>query len=449
MALPSNTHRRGAARTTLGLVLVLALLAVLAACKPTKPVPPPTHEMSQDKCVFSSFCDNFAMASPGGRGGDLDETKWSFARTTQATNPSANLVNNYPAVNAEFCMTHQVRIAPKDSFICGEQFGESNHWMEAMNDQDSYVAQSGRIVQPFDFAGRTGTLDFSVDAKTAGSHSAWPDVWLTADPQQVPHEDFPGTHMFPREGIQILLNADWCGAAGTGNAVRQINEYHNYKLVTHDFLYSPCFTTQGDMANHFQVRVSQSRVEVWASDKDGSHFSLRAATSVSLPFSRGYWHLQHSQYAADKFNDMNPTTYHWHAVSFDGPILPADRSYQVPDALKPGPNGSVNLGYQTPTATFSLPGVNPAGAAKAYLTYNVYWYGSPKTLTATINGVNRTASDPNLDWQQYGSYQWRYIVQPIALTDLRPGTNTVQIKNTGCQDQCPTVANIDLELVMR
>ena len=71
---------------------------------------------------------------------------------------------------------------------------------------------------------------------------------------------------------------------------------------------------------------------------------------------------------------MQTTTYHWHAVSFDGPVLPFDRSYQVPDALTPGPNGSVNLGYQTNSPTFTLNNVSLTGASKAYLTYNVYWY---------------------------------------------------------------------------
>ena len=43
-------------------------------------------------------------------------------------------------------------------------------------------------------------------------------------------------------------------------------------------------------------------------------------------------------------------TYHWHAVSFDGPALPVDRSYQVPDSLIAQCHGNnnvcgVNLGY--------------------------------------------------------------------------------------------------------
>jgi hypothetical protein len=400
-----------------------------------------------DRCTFTSFCDAFQTINAGGRAGDLDESKWSAARTTQATNPRAGLVNNYAPFTPEFCTDHNApnRVPDNDSFICGAQFGESNHWMEGMNDQDSYVNNSFRVLQPFDFAGRTSTFDFSVDARTQGSHSAWVSMWLTPDPQQAPHEDFPGTHLFPRQGVQFLFNADWCGS-GEHNGLRQVNVYDGYQVSDgHDYLYSPCFTTQDDMANHFQLRVSQSRIEVWVSDKDGTHFSLRGAANVNLPFTRGYWSLQHSQYAADKFNSMNPTTYHWHAVSFDGPVLPVDRSYQVPDALTPGPNGSVNLGYQTNTPTFTLSNVNPTGA-RAYLTFNVYWYSSPTALNVTVNGNTTRVRDPTPDIASH-LYQWHFLVVPVPLNALHPGANTIQIANTGCADNCPTVANIDLEVV--
>jgi hypothetical protein len=414
-----------------------------------------------DSCAFTTFCDAFQTLNPGGRSGDLDETKWSFSRVQQNTNPTQGLVNNYAPVNADFCITKQVRLADNDSFICGAQFGESNHWMEAMNDNEQYASQGARILQPFDFANRTGTIDFSVDAKSEGTHSSWPDIFIAADPVQQPHEDFPGTHIYPREGVQISLNADWCPGQYTGNkatqtftsnAVRDINVYDNYQESQSNDHSSSCFSTAPDMANHFQIRISQTRVEVWASNDDGSNFSLRLARNVNLGFTRGYVSFEHAQYNADKFNDMNPTTYHWHAISFDGPVLPLDRDYQVPDALVPRPDGTVNLGYQTPTQTFSLPGGNPSGASKAYVTANVYWYSSPLALTVTVNGHAYTAPapDPNTNQDPFGvshRYQWSYILLPVNLADLAAGTNTVQIANTGCSDQCPTVANVDLEVV--
>ena len=119
--------------------------------------------------------------------------------------------------------------------------------------------------------------------------------------------------------------------------------------------------------------------------------------NVALSFSRGYLSFQHAQYNAAKFNSTNTMTYHWHAIGFDGPVLPTDRGYEVPDALQKRSDGTYNLGYQTPTASFSLPNVNLANVKTAYLTYDVYWFGSNRTMTATINGANRNAPDPNAD----------------------------------------------------
>ncbi|HEX2381547.1 MAG TPA: hypothetical protein VHI95_02845 [Acidimicrobiales bacterium] len=405
-----------------------------------------------DVCQLAqlAFCDTFQTIVGGGRAGDLDPAKWSFTRATQANNPGAGIVNNYLPFNAEFCRERQVRLAPSDSFICGEHFGESNHWMEGMTDGGSYMMNSLRARQPFDFAGRTGNVVWDVDAKTEGSHSFWPEVWLTDEPVQGPHEDHPGTHMYPRNGIGLVFDADWCGgAAQTMNALRTIEVFSNYQVSQYYDVRSPCFTTQDDMANHFQLKISSTNISVWASDAGGTGFREIANVSTQpLPLTRGYLSFQHAQYAAGKFNSTDTMTYHWHALGFDGPVLATDRGYEVLDALQKQSDGSINLGYQTHTPTFTLPNVNLTGVAKAYLTYDVYWFSSPKTLVANINGVDRAVSDPNPDWQKFGSYQWRYIVQPIALSDLRAGSNTVTLKNTGCQDQCPTVANIDLELVL-
>ncbi len=404
-----------------------------------------------DRCTFTTFCDAFQTPNPGGRGGDLNETNWSFSRVQQLTNPTQNLVNNYATVQAQFCKTTQTRLADNDSFICGAQFGESNHWMEAMNDNGEYASQGARVLQPFDFANRTGTIDFSVDAKSEGTHSSWPDIWITADPVQQPHEDFPGTHIFPREGVQVSLNADWCPGQYPNNlinfnAVRDINTYSNYQIAQSNDHSSSCFTTAPDMANHFQIRISKTRVEVWASNDDGSNFSLRLARNVNLNFTRGYVSFEHAQYNAEKFNNLNPTTYHWHAISFDGPVLPVDRDYQVPDALVPATGGTVNLGYQTNTGTFTLNGVNPTGETKAYVTLNVYWYSSPLALTVNLNGhaYNAPVNDPNTGSHRY---QWSYVLLPVNLADVHSGANTLSVANTGCGDQCPTVANIDLEMV--
>jgi len=418
--------------------------------------------MGPDQCNLPqlAFCDTFQTIVGGGREGDLDPTKWSFTRVSEQNNPSQGLVDNYAPSLAQFCKTTKLVQPDGDSFICGAQFNESNHWMESMDDNGQYVMNSNRIRQPFDFANRTGNIVFDVDAKTEGNHSFWPEVWITDQPVQGPHTDHPATHVYPRNGIGFVFNADWCGspsasgvgmAAPTGNALREIDVFANYVETVIPFIgTSPCFTTQADMANHFQLKISQSHVEVWASDAGGMNFrQVNSVDLPALPFSRGYLSFEHAQYNSAKFNSTNTMTYHWHAIGFDGPVLPLDRSYEVPDALAPVPDGTVNLGYEVPTKAFQLAGVDLSNVAQAYLTYSTYYFSAPKTITATINGTSRSFADPNPDAASAGGYQWRYSVQPVALADLHQGTNTVTFSTPSCGGgMCPTLANIDLELVL-
>jgi hypothetical protein len=407
--------------------------------------------MGPDQCALSqiAFCDTFQTIVGGGREGDLDPAKWSFTRVSQQENPYQGQVDNYAPSRAEFCKDMKTVQPDSDSYICGEQFGESNHWMESMDDNGQYVMNSARIRQPFDFANRTGNIVFDVDAKTEGPHSFWNEVWVTDQPIQGPHTDHPGTHSFPRNGFGLVFNADWCGGAlQSGNGLREVDTFTNYEETIHD-VRSPCVKVQSDNANHFQIQISQSNITVLASDAGGVNLRQISSTPVSLNFTRGYVHFQHAQYNAAKFNSTDTMTYHWHAIGFDGPILPADRGYEVPDALVQRSDGTVNLGYQVPTKTFSLPGVDTSNVAQAYVTYSYWANGSPPQFTANINGFKNTYADPTMGIGPNGDnlYTWRYMAQPIPLSQLVPGTNTVSLSDT-CGMQCASVANVDLELVL-
>jgi len=487
----SKISRRRFTRPTFGLFLALALLGALTACKPTKPPvvtqtpPPPTDSTlppttattmpmpvgdgMHDVCAFMTFCDDFSQASPGGRGGDLDETKWSFSRLSQENVPSQGTINKFVPVNAEHCMASARLLADNDSFVCGAEFGESNHWMEALNDNGSYVADSARILQPFDFGGRTGTLDYSVDAKSTGGHGTWTETWLTDLPVQIPHREAAGTFAFPRNGIGIIFDAtDGCPGGVDGqvaNSIREIDVFTNYQQTTYSQP-TNCFLTAHDHPNHIQIKVSSTHIEVWVADdtdnmSQGSKPLVRRASASfpTLPFTRGYWNLQHSQYNAVKCNMAancpNNFTYHWHAVSFDGPAVTPDRDYQVPDALTPTCSGNggvcgVNLGYTTSAnPSWTLNGVDKTGAVGALLTYNA-WYTccNPHSLQVVVNGHTYSASDPQPN--QSSGDAWRYNVLAIPLADLNQGSNSVAIRTppgVTCSGSCPSIANIDLELI--
>ena len=168
---------------------------------------------------------------------------------TSEQQPGAGLINNYYPFNAEFCMTHQVMIPDNDSFICGQQFGESNHWMEGMDDGGQYVMNSNRIRQPFDFAGRTGNVVWDVDAKTEGSHSFWTEVWITDEPVQGRAPRPSGhPHLPPqRHDAAVRRRLVRRRPIRRANALREVVSFTNYQQTTYT-VRSPCFATQDDHA---------------------------------------------------------------------------------------------------------------------------------------------------------------------------------------------------------
>src|SRR6185436_10109089 len=112
------------------------------------------------------------------------------------------------------------------------------------------------------------------------------------------------------------------------------------------------------------IRLSQSQIEVWGSDfsndKGASfpNFRLLQSVPLALSFNRGYVHFQVGiraplKYAASMGLDTPYAQYYWKNLGFDGPVVPADRVYQVDDALTAGPNGGKNLGYKILDGTVS------------------------------------------------------------------------------------------------
>ena len=200
----------------------------------------------------------------------------------------------------------------------------------------------------------------------------------------------PGTHTYPKEGLGFIFDEPEHCPGGIGpmksNWFREVNVFHNY-VPTVKTVNSPCFTTADDTPNRLDQGGAESHRGVGnRRRRQQVHATCQRRRDVGTS-PRGYWNLQHSQYNGSKACSgcPNQNTYHWHAVSFDGPVVPVDRSYQVPDALIPTCKGNNNacgmsLGYSpgcwggvVACSDFTLPNVNLPGATKAYLTYNV-WY---------------------------------------------------------------------------
>jgi hypothetical protein len=228
-------------------------------------------------------------------------------------------------------------LPPGDTRICnGNSAIQSNHLLTATAAQN-YGSNTYRIRQPFDFANRTGSIVFDADG-TATSLLGWIAIAVTEDP--IPSPSFsaiPGSGNFeggviPKNGISVELQ----GTCNTGQArVTMIHEYRNYVDYIHNFNegQSTCFPTSHHHLNRFELRLSQSRVELWATpySDNGVTFgnpTLVASANLGLTFSRGYVHLVTRNHASLKYWTSNDPAdareawvVRWDNVGFDGPVI--------------------------------------------------------------------------------------------------------------------------------
>jgi hypothetical protein len=411
-----------------------------------------------------AFCDTFDAPYTGAsRTGQLDPSRWSVSRLTSSVQPGLkyNQFIPSPAMHCKDPITGVV--PPNDYFMCGIEVGESEHVMEAFNDGGEYTWNDAHIRQPFNFANRTGTVAFEVDAKTGGPHSWWVELWITDQPLSAPHSEHPGSLAAPQNGIGLAFDTT-CGApapAGDAGAsmgsLGSIYLYHNYVVTALNTSQVPsangttlqgvgCYDAMPDMRNHFRVLMNQNHLEVWATDAMGTvSKKIAILDGMNLPFTTGYVHLEHVQYNANKFDGFTSyQTYHWDNVGFDGPTMPIAAQYSIPDALTAGDQpGAVNLGYLvTPgglqNGPLNLQNVHLAGATGATLTFNT-WFATGQSINYRLNGQT---------WHTWtgstaaGGSSWKAASVAVNVTELINGTNTVDFSSP--VGDTNVIANVDL-----
>src|SRR4051812_15471460 len=387
----------------------------------------------------AAFCDTFTdpyggdgygPKQPTGRTASLNPARWSVAHQG-GTNFGQGQFFLWPGTKYAFCRDPKAGLLPPhDYFSCGPQYGESMHFMEAFDDTGGYVWNDAMGVQPLDFAGRSTSVSFDVDAKTTGGHTWWVEAWITDQPLPGPHWGFVKTLSLPRNGISIKFNGA-CKAGGQpGTSVGGVEFVADYRPEPLSVKAAKCFRTMDDMRNRITVKLSANHLEVWATDHEQKNDQLVAVLdNLRLPFTRGYLHLEHAQYNAAKDGNTPYQTYHWDNVAFDGPQVPPTRSYQVPDALKRGNGESVNLGYQLPAKgkAFTVDGVDLAGARRAYFSFSHYcedFTGRCPTIRYRVNGgAVHTYELP----QQIVAAGSKPLAVPIELSELHGGANTVEL----------------------
>ena len=219
-----------------------------------------------------------------------------------------------------------------------------------------------------------------------------------------------------------------------------------------------CRCTAGQFRNnkHIELKISQNQIDIYATDagvapSPGTLKHIAVITNANLSFTRGLIWLEDVHYNADKANCTEYTsqrqhTFVWGNVAFDGPFTYRDFSYDALDANQPNAAtstvklGKASLPRQTASWNVLNMPANPQATAVRVL-FNFYEYSPVSTvLNVTVNGHAHPTPWPYPDTL---GYTWRTFAVSIAITDLVPGTNVVQLGS----DQALVTSNVNIVLV--
>jgi FG-GAP-like repeat len=441
------------------------------------------------------FCEPFDVVNSGipSRTGALDPNVWGVSRTTGNVNWGQGQSSTWAPTALLTCTGTATVTDPNDVQICNGQL------REASNDNPSGVFDGGSVTalamypkQPFDFAGRKGTVSFDVSNDSQGVHAAWPEFWMSDLPVPAPLEFNASWVSLPQNGFGVRFSA--VAQAGVGGLCPNSNNLSanrwtvNNAIVVRNYVYedadyqgfesgtasNPLLTLNildcvispaegSGIMNHVEIQVTPNEIDVYATDAGvvPSPTTLRkiaSITNANLTFTRGLVWLEDVHYNADKqtltlgtapSTSQSQHTFFWDNLAFDGPFPGRDFTYDALDALTPftGDNfiaGSVNLGQfsdANQTTSWNVPNVpaNPQASAVRVL-FNFYNAPSTNVVNVTVNG-NTTISTP-WPYPDMVPYTGRTFAVTIPITDLVAGTNVVQIGT----DQPTVTSNVNILL---
>ncbi|HEV8551373.1 MAG TPA: hypothetical protein VGQ57_20135, partial [Polyangiaceae bacterium] len=454
---------------------------------PSAPVEVPT-EMGAPGCGLeaAAFCETFEQpASAHGRAGELDPLRFSGGRLQpQLPTGSGQVFAIGPATVPSCRSGLPDRVLPdQDALVCDPSADIASHHLLVAVAAQNYGINSYRVRQPFDFEGRTGTIVFDAEGYTE-QLLGWISLEVTLDPIAVPSYgviDNDEGGILPKKGVELQF-AYTCNTSPPSqvslSAIHVFDDYadHVVPAAWKSTPPSACVSTAPGKLNHFEVRISEHRIEVYVSpvSADGTTFepaTLMLGADVTLGFSRGYVHFSTHNHATLKYspgNELDAWLTRWDNVGFDGPVVRNFREYEVDDALVAAPGGRVNVGYRVadeasgPADVLRLTGVDLAGAVSARLALSAWYLRDAGGLDDFVllyrfNGGTwrerklgadeiQALTKPLIDGAPTGGSQGAIgQILDVPLEDLVPGDNTLEFVSRNVpQNYPPAVLNLDL-----
>lgn len=437
---------------------------------------PSAAAQSSAGCQFRSgggpaaFCDTFDTVHPntGARSGDLDGSVWGVSHA------DTNLYKWEEPFHLNRCGSDVMVNLPHDVQVCNGTL------VEGLADSGvNTLAMYPR--QPFDIAGRTGTVTFDVSDDTQGAHTAWPSFVFSDQPVPAASTG-SGVADYARDAVgmsfafvgqepdgSFCINVDhiWTDT----NYIHQdqpINRPQSGECGAH---ISPANSLQ---LNHVEVKLNSGGVQVYIGDPGHPETTkLAAQSSFAVPLTRGLVWMQDTHYAACKEPGTQcDHTFAWDNFGFDGPTLPRDAGYEYPDNVQAtGQSGGcfqdyytdsceVYIGYyienpsqsgrQSQTLTFHNV-VDPSKASAALYEFNYFplidQSKDRPSFDVLVNGSGHVHQDWLFPTPPPGSMTTGYASQtmaiPIPLSMLHAGDNSFEVTSTNGMDG----ANYDLIMV--
>ena len=433
---------------------------VAATSAPTtvaQTTPPTTGAPNPTACGLANaaFCSSFD--EPAGdaiaRTGDLDPAIWSVGRVVGEVGATTDL-QPFPAVPVPACQAGLSRATVgSDVSVCDDASGHGGQVLTALGAQN-YGLLSLSPWQQFDFAGRTGTVSYDVDALTSGSLGWWTSLFITDQPVPVAASASEVLGYLPRNGLGITFDAN-CGSAGKVG-VGSVTVYANTVETVLPNNGATCVSAARGTLNRFRVQVSQSKITVLASDAGSTNTRTIFSAAANLSFSRGYVHFQSAERAPLKYGvSPSSTTNYWSNVAFDGPVLGVPQVATVADSLTSGGSRGTNIGYALPgggSLNLTVPGVASKVTAAVLSLTAQFQYGTSPTLSYRLNGGPLHAATADVTGQKVcrgcpgtdGGSGVGYAF-PVDVGELRAGSNTITLTATGQTGSWPyIIANVQL-----
>jgi hypothetical protein len=320
----------------------------------------------------------------------------------------------------------------------------------------NYGVNSYMIRQPFDFAGRTGKIDFDVD--DGGGYEllgGYPEINITQDPVAAP--TFQEFHNFetgpvPQNAI-IVKFSEGGGGACTPTQASAVNVmvYNGYApTILAQAGTIGCVNISPGAMNHYEIQLSQTTIDIYGTDystDNGQTFTNLHkiySAAINLSFSRAYVHIGARNHATVKYGFGPDAVFHWDNIGFDGPVITNTRSYEIPDnstmgtyqGHTPGSTAPVmNLGYQLQDGTVSgkPAGVyDPVNKLPAFQFKNVDTSGAISALLSFDAFFNNASSAADTTWGwQYRFNGGPWIIRTLTALEVAAINNTLTIDGSG------------------